>query len=62
MGNDMRDVKTLLNRLWEKPPADLRALLYDERNPALLQKYNLEFVEAWMLFESSGGVNVRTSV
>ncbi len=45
MGVDMRSIQMLLNMLWEKPTADLRTLLYEERNPALLQRYNLEFVE-----------------
>jgi len=43
---DMCSMQTLLNPLWQKPCADLCALLFEERNPALLQKYNLEFVEA----------------
>ena len=45
MGADMRSLQALINTLWEKPIADLQALLYEERNPALLQKYDLEFAE-----------------
>jgi len=41
MFSDFRTFKTCLNALWEKPTADLRSLLYADRNPALLNKYAL---------------------
>jgi hypothetical protein len=42
MSIDLRSPQSALNTIWEKPIADLRLLLYDERNPILLRKYNLE--------------------
>ncbi len=39
---DLRSVQAALNGVWEKPIADLSALLYEERNTILLQKYDLE--------------------
>jgi hypothetical protein len=42
MFSDFRTIQECLNELWEKPTGDLRKLLYGERNPVLLQKYNLE--------------------
>ncbi len=41
MTNDMQELQQLFNALWEKPIADLTRLLYEERNPILLSKYNL---------------------
>jgi hypothetical protein len=41
MFSDFRTFKSCLNALWEKPTADLRNLLYEKRNPALLNKYAL---------------------
>jgi len=45
MSDDLHGILTLLNALWEKPIADLDALLFEERNAALLKKYNLELVD-----------------
>ena len=44
MFSDFRTFKTCLNALWEKPTTDLRSLLYEDRNPALLSKYALTCV------------------
>lgn len=41
MFSDFRTFKERLNALWEKPTADLRELLYEAGNPALLAKNNL---------------------
>jgi hypothetical protein len=41
MFSDFRAFKTCLNALWEKPTADLRSLLYEDHNLALLNKYAL---------------------
>ena len=45
MGDDLRGILTLLNALWERPIADLDTLLFEERNAALLKKYNLDLVD-----------------
>ena len=42
---DMHSIQTLLNALWERPASDLRRLVYENQNPYLLEKYNLEFVK-----------------
>jgi|SRR5579859_2249997 len=42
MFSDFSTFKERLNALWEKPTTDLGALLYEERNPLLLEKYNLD--------------------
>jgi hypothetical protein len=41
MFSDFRSFKERLNALWEKPTADLRELLYENKNTTLLAKYNL---------------------
>jgi hypothetical protein len=41
MSIDLRNIQTALNRIWEKPLTDLSALLYEDRNSTLIQKYNL---------------------
>lgn len=41
MFSDFRALQERLNALWEKPAVDLGKLLYEERNPVLLAKYNL---------------------
>ncbi len=38
MFSDFRNFKTCLNALWEKPIADLRKLLYEDRNAPLLKQ------------------------
>ena len=43
MFSDFRTFKERVNALWEKPTDDLTRLLYEERNPLILQKYNLRF-------------------
>ena len=45
MSYDLRTFQTALNLVWEKPLADLRLLLYSERNASLLQRYDLELVD-----------------
>ena len=41
MIEDFAIVQTLLNGLWKKPIDRLRTLLYKERNPRMLSKYDL---------------------
>jgi hypothetical protein len=41
MFSDFGMFKTCLNALWEKPVADLRKLLYEDRSAPLLKKYAL---------------------
>ena len=45
MTNDMQELQQLFNALWEKPIADLTRLLYTEKNPILLARYNLHLTE-----------------
>jgi hypothetical protein len=45
MGTDMRSLQGALNTIWQKPIADLCGLLYEDRNPILLQEYDIELVD-----------------
>jgi hypothetical protein len=46
MYSDFRAIQERCNALWERPTTDLTRLLYAERNPILLRKYNLMLAEA----------------
>jgi hypothetical protein len=42
MTQDLADLKTSLNNLWIKPIQHFDRLMYSDKNPILLQKYNIE--------------------
>jgi len=46
MHSDFCSIQERCNALWERPTTDLTKLLYVDRNPILLRKYNLILAEA----------------
>ena len=44
MKSDLKEMKQVLQALWQKPINDMNELLYNQKNEVLLKKYNLEFL------------------
>jgi len=45
MQQDLEQMRSVLQALWEKPISDMNILLFVEKNNTLLKKYNLSFSE-----------------